>query len=60
LILYWKFLDELAASAGLPQRRAPLAEQARLVVAGCRAADLIPADLELVTRAHAKRFAAHA
>jgi hypothetical protein len=28
------------------------------VVAGCRAADLIPADLELVTQAYAKRFAA--
>ena len=34
-----------------------LAGQARLIVAGCEAANLLPADLELVQRAYAKRFA---
>jgi hypothetical protein len=55
-----ELLDELVVSAGMPHRSAPLREQARLVVSGCEAADLLPADLELVTRAYAKRFASHA
>jgi len=40
----------------LDDRTQLLAGQARLIVAGCEAANLLPADLELVRRAFAKRF----
>lgn len=40
----------------LAERAEPLLDQARLVVIGCRAAELIPADLDEVERAYEKRF----
>lgn len=49
-------LVEVVAASGLPARAAPLEAQAELVVAGAEMADLLPADLELVRLAHAKRF----
>jgi uncharacterized membrane protein len=51
-------LREGLDATGLPSRTAVLVEQARLVVAGCEAADLLPADLDDVRGAYAKRFAA--
>ncbi len=44
-------------AAGLSSRTAVLVEQARLVVAGCEAADVLPADLADVRRAYDRRFA---
>jgi uncharacterized membrane protein len=44
--------------AGLSSRTAVLVEQARFVVAGCEAADLLPVDLDEVRSAYDKRFAA--
>ena len=49
-------LDEALRSAGLPDRTAPLLDQARLVAAGSETADLLPQDHELVRDAFAKRF----
>jgi uncharacterized membrane protein len=45
-------------AAGLSSRTAVLVEQARLVVAGCDAANVLPADLDDVRGAYDKRFAA--
>jgi uncharacterized membrane protein len=45
-------------AAGLPSRTTVLVEQARLVVAGCEAADVLPADLDDVRGAYEKRFTA--
>jgi uncharacterized membrane protein len=50
-------LQEGLVASGLPSRTAVLVEQARLVVAGCEAADVLPADLDDVRRAYDKRFA---
>jgi uncharacterized membrane protein len=50
-------LQEGLDAAGLPSRTAVLVEQARLVVAGCEAADLLPADIAEVRRAYDRRFA---
>ncbi len=43
-------------AAGLHDRSDVLAEQARLVLAGCEAADLLPYDLAVVRDAYEKRF----
>ncbi len=51
---------ETVRATGLTDRIAPLEEQARLVLAGAEAADLLPHDLEVVREAYAKRFGAHA
>jgi uncharacterized membrane protein len=51
-------LREGLEAAGLTIRTAVLVEQARLVVAGCEAADLLQADLADVRGAYDKRFAA--
>jgi uncharacterized membrane protein len=50
-------LREGLDAAGLPSRTAVLVEQARLVVAGCEAANVLPADLDDVRGAYDKRFA---
>ncbi len=50
-------LDESLRSSGLESRTAPLQQQARLIIAGCMAAGLLPSDLEMVRRAYATRFA---
>ncbi len=42
----------------LAHRAEPLVAQADLIVDGCRAANLLPADLDEVERAHRKRFPA--
>ncbi len=47
--------DSLDAS-GLGDRRGPLEEEARLVVEGCAAADVLDHDKAMVRDAHAKRF----
>ena len=44
-------------AAGLSSRTAVLVEQARLVVAGCEAAGMLPADLDEVRRGYDRRFA---
>ncbi|MCJ7782028.1 MAG: DUF2254 domain-containing protein, partial [Acidimicrobiia bacterium] len=49
-------LREGLDATGLSSRTAVLVEQARLVVAGCEAADLLPADLADVRRAYDRRF----
>ena len=49
-------LQEGLVASGLPSRTAVLVEQARLVVAGCETADVLPADLDDVRRAYDKRF----
>ncbi len=49
-------LHESSASDGLTDRCPPLETQADLVLAGAEAADLLPADLGAVRRAHAERF----
>ncbi len=50
-------LKESLAALGLHDRIPMLVDQARLVVDGCEAAaDLLPADKELVLRAFGKRF----
>lgn len=51
-------LREGLDAAGLPSRTAILVEEARLVVAGCEAADLLSADLDDVRGAYDRRFAA--
>ncbi len=51
-------LREGLDATGLSSRTAVLVEQARLVVAGCEAADVLPADLDDVRSAYDKRFAA--
>ncbi len=53
-------LKESLSACGLDGRIGPLAAQARLTVAGCEAADLLPADIELVRRAFSKRFGSSA
>jgi uncharacterized membrane protein len=50
-------LREGLDASGLSSRTAVLVEEARLVVAGCEAADLLPADLDEVRGAYDKRFA---
>ena len=50
-------LREALDATGLPSRTEVLVEQARLVVAGCEAADLLPADLDDVRGAYDRRFA---
>ncbi len=50
-------LREGLDAAGLSNRTAVLVEQARLVVAGCEAADVLPADLDDVRSAYDRRFA---
>ncbi len=52
LHLLWEGLG----ASGLPSRTAVLVEQARLVVAGCEEANVLPADLDDVRRAYDKRF----
>jgi hypothetical protein len=47
------------AAGGLGGRAEPILEQARLTVEGCRAANLLPADLQQVEDAYRKRFARH-
>jgi uncharacterized membrane protein len=49
-------LREGVRAAGHDERAAILVEEARLVVAGCAAADLLDADFELVRAAYDKRF----
>jgi len=49
-------LKESLAAVGLHDRIPMLVDQAQLVVDGCEAADLIPADTELVRHAFGKRF----
>ncbi len=49
-------LDESLRAQQLPSRTAVLLDQARLVVAGCEAADVLPADRDEVRRAFRKRF----
>ena len=51
-------LREGLDAAGLSNRTAVLVEQAGLVVAGCEAANVLPADLDDVRAAYDKRFAA--
>ncbi len=51
-----ELLTEPLEGTPLSSRTAPLLEQARLVVAGSRAAGLLPDDLALVERAYVKRF----
>ncbi len=51
-------LREGLDASGLSSRTAVLVEQARLVVAGCEADDVLPADLDDVRRAYDKRFPA--
>lgn len=51
-------LREGLDASGLSSRTAVLVEQARLVVAGCEAANLLPADLDEVRDAFDRRFAA--
>jgi uncharacterized membrane protein len=51
-------LREGLDAAGLSSRTAVLVEQARLVVAGCEAANLLPADLDDVQGAYDRRFPA--
>ena len=51
-------LREGLDATGLSSRTAVLVEQARLVVAGCEAANVLPADLDDVRGAYDKRFAA--
>lgn len=50
-------LREGLDATGLSSRTAVLVEQARLVVAGCEAANVLPADLDDVRGAYDKRFA---
>ena len=50
-------LREGLDSSGLSSRTAVIVEEARLVVAGCEAADVLPADLADVRRSYEKRFA---
>ncbi len=50
-------LREGLDATGLSSRTAVLVEQARLVVAGCEAANVLPADLDDVRRAYDRRFA---
>jgi uncharacterized membrane protein len=52
-----RLLREGLDAAGLPSRTAVLVEEARLVVAGCEAADLLPADIDDVRDAYDRRFA---
>jgi len=49
-------LREGLDAAGLSSRTAVLVEQARLVVAGCEAANVLPADLDDVRSAYDNRF----
>ena len=49
-------LNEALHAAGLADRTPALIEQADLIVAGCEAADVLPADLALVHAAYQKRF----
>ena len=49
-------LREGLRAAGLPSRTAVLVEEARLVVAGCEAADVLAADLDEVRDAYNRRF----
>jgi uncharacterized membrane protein len=51
-------LREGLAATGLSSRAAVLVEQARLVVAGCEAANVLPADLDDVRGAFDRRFGA--
>ena len=51
-------LREGLDATGLSSRTAVLVEQARLVVTGCEAANVLPADLDDVRNAYDKRFAA--
>lgn len=51
-------LREGLEATGLSSRTAVLVEQARLVVAGCEASNVLPADLDDVRGAYDKRFAA--
>ncbi len=51
-------LREGLDAAGLSSRTAVLVEQARLVVAGCEASDVLSVDLDGVRGAYDKRFAA--
>jgi uncharacterized membrane protein len=51
-----KVLKEPLDAVGLTDRAATLTEQARLVVAGCEAADNLPADLEHVRQVFATGF----
>lgn len=51
-----ELLTEPLEGTPLAERTAPLLEQARLVVVGSRAAELLPEDLAQVERAYIKRF----
>jgi uncharacterized membrane protein len=51
-------LREGLDAEGLPSRTEVLVEEARLVVAGCEAVNVLPADLDDVRRAYDKRFTA--
>ena len=48
-------LTEAMTSASLPDRTPVLEEEARLVVAGCEAAELLPTDLRAVQTAFANQ-----
>lgn len=52
-----ELLKEPLEGLGLAQRSEALTRQARLVVRGCEAADLLPADVDLVRAAFDRRFA---
>jgi uncharacterized membrane protein len=53
-------LQEQLDAADLSERTTSLSAQARLIVAGCEAGDLLPADLTRVRLAFGKRFSAGA
>jgi uncharacterized membrane protein len=55
-----ELLVDTVRAAGLTDRTAALEAQARLVLEGCEAADLLPADLDSVRHAYRKRFVASA
>ena len=52
-----KLLKEPLDAAGFTDRTGALTEQARLIVAGCEAADNLPADLEHIQQVLATGFA---
>ncbi len=56
LLEAFDLLIEPLVAQGLDERAEPIIEQARLVVEGCRAADLLPADLQHVEDCYRKRF----
>lgn len=56
LLEAFELLLESLEAHGLDERTEPLCDQARLVLDGCRGADLLPADLQQVEDAYRKCF----